>query len=225
MFKFRHDMWEFSPDRRKANPGKVSTMMDADEEEAYIEMKAQMEKYIRYLGKTPDISSFIGIAEGPIARACERVCREYGVMTNEDCRKVAIDGRGDWCPVPWSGHPGARYIRDSTIRNTQYDPLTWITEDQGNNLSKQRTMYVFHPGWIDDYMYEDFSFWYDYDRTYFDGCMIVDMICLKSARFRQWIIDNKVELINFMDAVNGTHLYQDHLKAVGSDLYMGQRLD
>ena len=55
--------------------------------------------------------------------------------------------------------------------------------------------------------------------------MIVDMICLKSARFRQWIIDNKVELINFMDAVNGTHLYQDHLKAVGSDLYMGQRLD
>ena len=73
--------------------------------------------------------------------------------------------------------------------------------------------------------YEDFSFWYNYDHTYFDGCMIVDMICLKSPRLRQWIKDNKVDLINFMDAVNGTHKYQDHLKKIGSDLYMGSRLD
>lgn len=206
-FKFRHDMWE-RPEH--------STMLDVDEHEIYIEMKAQMEKYIKHLGKTPDISSYVGISEGPVARMCEKICNEYGIMTNAECRKLEM-ARGNWCSI----HTGPRYSADSKIRNTQYDPLGYLLRDDGNLLQADRAMCVFHPGWIDTYMYEDFMFWYNYDHTYFDGCMLVDLMALTSPKLRQWIIDNKIELITFMDAVNGTSTYQDHLKAVGSDLYAG----
>ena len=206
-FKFRHDMWE-RPEH--------STMLDVDEHEIYIEMKAQMEKYIKHLGKTPDISSYVGISEGPVARMCEKICNEYGIMTNAECRKQKM-AHGNWCPI----HTGPRYSADSKIRNTQYDPLGYLLRDDGNLLKEDRAMCVFHPGWIDTYMYEDFMFWYNYDHTYFDGCMLVDLMALTSPKLAQWIIDNKVELISYMDAVNGTSTYQNHLKTVGSPLYAG----
>jgi hypothetical protein len=40
-------------------------------------------------------------------------------------------------------------------------------------------------------------------------------------RLKQWIKENRVELINQRDALYGTHEYQQHLKDIGSDLYMG----
>ncbi|MDO4343444.1 MAG: ChbG/HpnK family deacetylase [Eubacteriales bacterium] len=209
-FKFRRDMWD-CPEH--------SAMLDVDEDEAYLEMQAQMEKYIKYLGKTPDISSYVGISEGPLAKAADRICKDYEILPNRECRKMKM-AHGNWCPI----HTGPRYSEDSRIRNNEYDPLGYLLRDPDGLLQEDIAMCVFHPGYIDTYMYEDFMFWYKYDRTYFDGCMLVDALALTSPKLQKWIKENRVELINYMDAVRGSDYFQEHLKEIGSKLYMREEI-
>ena len=42
-----------------------------------------------------------------------------------------------------------------------------------------------------------------------------------SEEYKNWIIENHVELINFRDALYGTNELQDHLKAINSPLWIG----
>ena len=43
---------------------------------------------------------------------------------------------------------------------------------------------------------------------------------MTDPRLRNWIKQNDIELVNFRDALFGTNEYQNHLKAIGSDLCM-----
>lgn len=42
-----------------------------------------------------------------------------------------------------------------------------------------------------------------------------------SEEFKNWIIENHVELINFRDALYGTDEFQQHLKEINSPLWIG----
>ena len=48
-----------------------------------------------------------------------------------------------------------------------------------------------------------------------------DVAALTSPVLRQWIRVHKIELINFRDALYGTHEYQNYLRSIDSDLYVG----
>ena len=42
-----------------------------------------------------------------------------------------------------------------------------------------------------------------------------------SEKTKQWIKENKIEIVNQKDMLYGTNEYQQHLKEIGSDLYLG----
>ena len=48
-----------------------------------------------------------------------------------------------------------------------------------------------------------------------------DVAALCDPRLHDWLKDNRIELVNFRDALYGTREYQNHLRNTGSDLYMG----
>ncbi len=49
---------------------------------------------------------------------------------------------------------------------------------------------------------------------------VKDVEALCDERVIQWIIDNRIELVNHRDALYGTNEYQEHLKETGSPLYL-----
>lgn len=42
-----------------------------------------------------------------------------------------------------------------------------------------------------------------------------------SPELKRWVTENKIELVNQRDVLYGTSEFQDHLKAVGSPLWIG----
>ena len=42
-----------------------------------------------------------------------------------------------------------------------------------------------------------------------------------SNEFKEWIINNKIELISQRDAIYGTSEFQNHLKEINSPLWIG----
>ena len=48
----------------------------------------------------------------------------------------------------------------------------------------------------------------------------IDSQALCSAEIKAWIRENKFELCSFTDALHGTQKYQNHLRAIDSDLCM-----
>ena len=72
-------------------------------------------------------------------------------------------------------------------------------------------MFSRHPGFLDDYVLAESS------------CTlprVKDVEALCDERVIQWIIDNRIELVNHRDALYGTNEYQEHLKETGSPLYL-----
>ena len=66
-----------------------------------------------------------------------------------------------------------------------------------------------HPGFLDDYILEDSSLTIARPK---------DVAALTSQAAKDWVRDNNVELVNIRDIIFGTCEYQNHLKAIGSDL-------
>ena len=47
------------------------------------------------------------------------------------------------------------------------------------------------------------------------------MAALTSDTLKNWVREHNIELINFRDALHGTQEYQNHLRSVDSDLFLG----
>ncbi len=222
-FKFRRDMWDH-PEH--------SAMLDADPDEVYIEFTAQMDKYLRYLGRVPDFGGFMGYVDvtngtrftgGVVGDVATRICKEYGIRNERPKEQgnhtLAMPAKSERPQT--SSYAAPRYSEDSRVRNCTYDPLGYLLRDEGGLLQKETAGFTLHPGYLDSYVYDDFMFWYRYDRAYFDGAPLQDALCLTSPKLRKWLIENKVELVSQLDIVNGTNAFQNHLRHVGSDLWIG----
>lgn len=55
----------------------------------------------------------------------------------------------------------------------------------------------------------------------FPAIRIQDVHALCSEELKNWIRENRIELVNFRDALYGTKEYQNHLRNIGSDLFVG----
>ena len=53
--------------------------------------------------------------------------------------------------------------------------------------------------------------------------MVTSVAALCDIRLRNWIKQNRIELVNFHDALYATDEYQNHLRLIGSDLYMHRK--
>lgn len=113
------------------------------------------------------------------------------------------------------------YTDSVTEVEENYDPVLYYTEDRANILSYPDDVILeqsWHPGYLDYYVYR-LGERKNRDRArQFTLCRVQDVAALCSDRLREWVKENKIELINFRDALYGTNEYQNHLKSIGSDL-------
>jgi predicted glycoside hydrolase/deacetylase ChbG (UPF0249 family) len=213
-FKFRRGMW---------NAAYETLSLDCNEEEFYIEMESEIQKFITHMGRAPDV---VGAkpSNTPMGRALARVCDEFGIAVGAYTKvDMFIPGKiyppserfkdsKLYMPAQNFTVYAPRYSPDSYVRNCTYDPLGYMLNDVDHILEREATMIAWSPGYIDDYMLEDFMYWYKNDPMYFEPSMLKDITALCSPALREWIIKNKVELVSLTDAIYGTKNYQNYLR-------------
>ena len=184
-------------------------------EEALIELRAEVEKCIAILGKAPDISQMLENEDHAVGRAKRKVCDEYGIrygfMNGKDPKTKQLYS----CKPEYEAlniHELENYGRPGMTVDTfhLYDPVGCIME------AKTDTDWIYvrsqHPGYLDSYILAESS------------CNIhrpKDVQALCSEELKAWIRENGIELINLRDALYGTQEYQNYLRNIGSDLYVG----
>ena len=103
-----------------------------------------------------------------------------------------------WVSVGWhGGHCWGRPVADP-------DEL----------LKEEIVITAWHPGYLDDVIFNMFP------KNHFHTARVIDIAAMCSPALKQWVVDKQVELINMRDALLGTREYQNHLRAVGSSLYI-----
>lgn len=161
-------------------------------EEAIIECRAELEKCIRLLGRVPEIARIRDDSQLEMAK--KTLCDEYGINYTYDKTLKHLS----------NGTP--EYAKANT---PEYDPVKYIMSCQEMVDTADAAISVWHSGYCDAYIASESSF---------TGVRCVDVAAMCSDTLKQWIIDNKIELINIHDYLYGTHDYQNHLKVIGSPL-------
>ena len=206
----------------------LHTAADVVFEQALNECRAQIGRCVKVLGKAPDTGS--GGDNSPLARAIGQVCDEFGIAT-DFARKQTISGGvvkyGEVSPK-WANRRihdmdmrqiGNDVRTDSLIQFENYDPYKYFSEDRGHLKEMGREDAVilsWHPGCVDYYVYRLGD--YGPSARNFILSRVVDAEAMCSNSVKNWLKQNRIELVNHRDALYGTREYQIHLRQTGSNL-------
>lgn len=216
--RFRHDL-------RKAQ--------DVSFDEILAEMRAQLNRCVEIAGRAPDVGGIsMADANSPFTRAMAQVTEEYGMIHDYARRmKLRPDGGFDYGSVDPKWADSQIYIIDqagivagdligkSFVEQQEYDTVAFLLEDRMhlNDLPDGAAiMHGFHPGYVDYYVGHLGD--YGPNMSYYTVSRTFDVEGLCSKRLHDWVKDNNIELCSLTDALFGTHNYQNHLRAIGSDL-------
>ncbi len=196
---------------------KQHLMKEATYEDAYKEFDAEMQLCYQYLGRYPVVTT-ARKGDIPLEKAFRDIVDKYGIATgtfstlNDGARNEAIADE-KWRdrkyysvniqPDPKIGFDLA-YFKD-------YDPLQKMISLQWSE-EEEIYFYGWHPGYVDDHIMAESS-------CNLHRCKELEACC--SQEIKDWIIENKIELINQSDALYGTNDFQDHLKEINSPLWIG----
>lgn len=188
-------------------------------DEVLAECRAQMQRCMDALGRVPDTAWVMD--DGTEFEAARlRVCREYGIALNIAAKPdrtgkvVPADGRWQNRDIYMPNQPAGYYqvcYEDSYAARSAYDPVEYFVGDYDQLLGRNTVLTAWHPGYLDEYVMGE---------SRMRECRVADVRALTSPRLKEWIIENKVELINSRDALFGTREYQNHLRAIGSPLHV-----
>ena len=234
----------------------LSSAQDVSFEEAVTELRAQLIRCDRILGRVPDTGS-AGNDRSPWGRAVKQVTEEFNLVYNFSSQsptpeyyykhiKDAQDRGEEWAKY-YSSKPDTGAQADAkwasrkitTLSGTaafidlltdsvasvekNYDPVKYYTEDKFGILKTPMdviTWQAWHPGYLDYYAYRLGERVNRARAQQFVVSRPQDASAMMDPRLHNWIRENKIELVTFRDALYGTSEYQNHLKAVGSDLCM-----
>ena len=213
----------------------IAKAQDVVFEEILAECRAQMEMCVSILGKPLDTATTAGLNDStPFSRAVKQVCDEYGLPYNYCYKKSRDKITGEplesFPDEKWADrkcyclNPGPAYgalFTDSLTECEKYDPASYYIDDRqamGDYPADAVLEQSWHPGYPDWYVYHLGD--QGPNARNFILARIMDVEALTSDRLKQWVIDNKIELVNFRDALYGTCDYQRHLYNVGSPLCM-----
>ena len=104
-----------------------------------------------------------------------------------------------------------------------YDPVRYYTEDPNGILKLPEDWTItkaWHPGYVDYYVYRLGERVNRARAQQFVVGRTQDVAAMCDPRLKNWIKQNRIELVNFKDALYGTREYQNHLKLIGSDLHV-----
>ena len=194
----------------------------ASYEDAYKEFEAELAFCKEYLGRYPDTVSPKKDSPLPLEQAYYDICVKY------DLNRYFLPegGRKGLPPIPvdekWKDldyhvwyyafeHPTDKNERFDLSKFHEYDPSALIKK-----ISWQRDGEVIrtggHPGYLDEHILKEST------------CSIhrvKDLQAAVSDDLKKWIIENKIELVSQTDVLYGENKYQDHLKEIGSPLWIG----
>lgn len=200
---------------RHRNPER---MREVPYQEAYAEFEAQVRFCKEYSGRYPDTTCFSRNSEIPLERAFVDVCDKYKVKRNifiDDVIQVNPEYKRlnyHLCQIsPSFGKEKSEGSNPYDLAYfKEYDPEKMVLS---LNLEKDTNYLItWHPGYLDDYILRESS------------CTIhrvKELQACLSPKLCQWIKDNKIELANERDIVEGTDTFQQHLKKVQSPLWKG----
>jgi predicted glycoside hydrolase/deacetylase ChbG (UPF0249 family) len=208
----------------------INRAEDVVYEEILAEMRAQMDRCVKILGRAPDTGGF-GRGDSPFSRAMTRIIEEYGIVHDFSWHRSFTDRTKVLAPDPkWADRNIHMMVaRDAfapldsyDVREQEaYNPLAYYLEDKDQllDMPEDRVIVtVWHPGYVDYYVAREGD-QMPFARTNI-ASRTVDVHSLTHPLMKEWIKKNKVELMNFRDALYGTKTYQQHLKDIGSDLCM-----
>ena len=189
-------------------------------EEVYKEAKAQMDRCIKIMGRTPDTMFFHGKGI-PWDQAIADVALEYELLhgfcgeLDENGEVTGQDEKYRNTKIVRADNKGIRneYYTREMMGAFTYDPYTcwekYFDEDKVN--SDVTYICTYHAGYLDELVQSESSLAMG---------RVKDTEFLSSDWLKQWLVDHKVAVINMRDAALGTNEYQNHLKAIGSPLYI-----
>ncbi len=219
----------------------LSTLMDISYDEIFAEMDAQMQRSMEIAGRVPDVASTYGASEGdsPFVFAMEAICKKWGIHYGFASRinppeEVASGRRKSLiepCREPYRDldivQPGPRnaykgWRSGPEAGRTEYDPVNNYLIADPDHLAEHRVgLQAWHPGYLDDFIWAETGV----PGNGMNWNRVADVLWMTSDRCKRAIIENRIELVSTRDAINGTNEYQDHLKDIGSPLWVGNFSD
>ncbi|MBE6103920.1 MAG: ChbG/HpnK family deacetylase [Erysipelotrichaceae bacterium] len=190
-------------------------MNEVTYDDAYREFMAEAELCRTILGHYPDSATFRMEEEvNELERAYRDVVTELGIPANfwYDSPRNPGDPRYEhlhfrqWGGEKFVGGPSDTYKLENFHLYDPYGKMTtveWTDDSQIWRIGG-------HPGYCDDHIMAESS-------CNLHRCKEL-AACIK---MKEWVIANKIELINQRDVLNGTSEFQDHLKEINSPLWVG----
>ncbi|MBR0138428.1 MAG: ChbG/HpnK family deacetylase [Erysipelotrichaceae bacterium] len=206
-------------------------MNEVPYEEAFKEFKAEVERCIAVYGKAPDTAANVntGREKNELEKAYVDVLDLFGIAHSYDREGPAVSRdlvdpkyrHVDYCQVGFFNLSNKPKTDEEKVRNNlnrfdlakfrDYHPIenlkrvVWENDDQIWRIGG-------HPGYLDDHILLESTCSVHRVKDCIDCC---------SQEAKDYIIANKIELVNQRDAIYGTSEYQDHLKEINSPLWIG----
>ena len=184
-------------------------------DEAYNEFEAEVHLFKTYAGRYP-ITSWTYTFDNELERAFKDVCAKYNIKINpykdpylpqpkefKDLKYYMIVLHPDMLDSKQGHGYDLKYY-------DEYNPIEMIKNYPMDVNSKY--MIAMHPGFVDYHVATNSSMRLHRIKEYEFAI---------SEKTKQWIKENKIEIVNQKDMLYGTNEYQQHLKEIGSDLYLG----
>lgn len=217
-----------STDRFRSDLHEASDIVKSELE---AECHAQMKRCLEVLGRVPDTTDLTE-NDSPFNEVKQKICDEYGIVyhfATKSSHGGIANPKAMWAdrhiliPAPVNAYK--EIFTESLIGQYEnYDPIRYYLDDPDKMLELGDDVIFeqsWHPGYVDYTVYKEGD---NGSRAkYFTSVRVEDVHALTSDTLKDWIKEHRIELMNFRDALYGTREYQNHLRAIGSDLYMGNQ--
>lgn len=155
----------------------------AYKDQLYAEFEAQIQKFIKVVGKKPDYIHNHAYGTKTTEQVTHELAMKYGCISTASLIKrneVAYNGMG------WYAYGG------DISQQLNEDLASYLIEDEGNMLSsnKEYGYVICHTGYVDIPIFEMSSF---------NICRAKDLEAMTSKEVKEWITNNNIESITFND--------------------------
>lgn len=187
-------------------------------EDCYREFTAQVEKCYELAGRYPFVCNS-QVDDGELGRAWRDVCKKYNILINPFNDPFFVPGGIE-------GYDNVKnlkvdpYPEDMEVENI-YDNKLYDYFDMTSGLEKVELddeydySFGLHAGFVDDVITNISSL---------NIHRLKECNCALDQRTKEWIKREKVELVNLKDLLTGSNDYQNHLKEINSELWIGNIL-
>ena len=151
-----------------------------DHDQLYAEFDAQVQKYIELVGKVPDYIHAHAYGTETTEKVRREIAAKYDRPYTETTMKLLC---GKKAPMGW-------YIFGSPEAQLKEDLASYLVENKAGFDMDGYGYVVSHCGYADARLF---------DLSSFNLCRVKDLEALTSDKVKNWVKENKIELISFKD--------------------------